>query len=44
MPAAGFEVQEQRFFPLAMLPEDAVSAVPRRIAEIAGAQGIAQHW
>ena len=44
MPAAGFEIQEQRFFPLAALPEDAVSAVPRRIAEISGAQAIGQHW
>jgi ADP-ribose pyrophosphatase YjhB (NUDIX family) len=44
VPAATFEIQEQRFFPLSSLPDDAVKGVQRRVAEIFGAENIGQHW
>jgi ADP-ribose pyrophosphatase YjhB (NUDIX family) len=43
-PAATFEIQEQRFFPLAALPDDMVAGARRRLGEIYKSHAIGQHW
>lgn len=44
VPAPSFEIQEQRFFPLAALPEDIVEGARRRLAEIFEGRPVGQHW
>jgi ADP-ribose pyrophosphatase YjhB (NUDIX family) len=43
-PAATLEILEQRFFPLAALPDTAVGAVQQRVAEIFAGKAIGRHW
>lgn len=44
VPKPGFEIREQRFFPLAALPADTVGGVRRRLMEIFGGEPIGEHW
>jgi ADP-ribose pyrophosphatase YjhB (NUDIX family) len=44
VPAPNMEIREQRVFALDALPADAVSAVPRRIAEVLGGTARSALW
>ncbi len=44
VPEPSFEIKEQRFFPIADLPDGTVQGARHRLAEIFQAQPIGQHW
>ena len=44
MPPPNAEIREQRFFPLADLPQDAAEGTRRRLAEITGAAEKSDRW
>jgi ADP-ribose pyrophosphatase YjhB (NUDIX family) len=44
VPAPGFEIREQRFFPAEALPEDAMEPVVRRLAEVLRGHHRDERW